>query len=116
MKLVPAIFLLLSILLLQGCRNLKTGTGSVEEVRIPFNVRCAACVEYLRESLAYVKGVKSMELDTERQELSIQYNPSKTKGDIICRSLSKAGFDAGEYDADPEKWLALPECCRTNDL
>ena len=84
----------------------------IESVTIKSSVVCGQCKDRIEAGLAYEKGVKDVNVDLEKKEVTVKYNPSKTTPAEIRTALSKIGYDADEVKADAKAYAKLPSCCK----
>jgi copper chaperone CopZ len=85
------------------------------EISIKTSSQCEMCKARIEEALAFVKGVKTSNLDLESKMVKVTYNPDKTNPGIIREAISKAGYDADDISADPKAYEKLPACCKKPD-
>jgi copper chaperone CopZ len=83
-----------------------------EEVKIKTSSQCEMCKERIEEALAFEKGVKKSELDMESQVVTVIYKKRKTTPEKIRKAISRVGYDADDFPADPKAYSKLPACCK----
>lgn len=75
---------------------------------------CNSCVEMLQNNLPFEKGIHKATVDTENNEILIDYNPKKTDKDKVRKAIAKMGVQADDVPADPEGVKEMPECCKNS--
>ena len=83
-----------------------------EEITIKTSAICGMCKERIEHDMSYAKGVKSVSLDLETKDLTVNYNPKKTTPGELRKAVSKIGYDADDLVADPKAYEKLPACCK----
>lgn len=81
-------------------------------VTIQTSGHCSECKKTIEKALAFEKGVKKSTFDASNGKVVIQYNPQKTKPDILRQAITHAGYDADSMMADPKAYKHLKECCK----
>ncbi|MBN1339035.1 MAG: heavy-metal-associated domain-containing protein [Bacteroidales bacterium] len=82
------------------------------EVKIKTSSKCNMCKERIETGLALAKGVKEVELDLEKNTVTVKYRKDKTDEDRIRKALTKIGYDADDMPADQKAHDRLPLCCQ----
>ncbi len=82
------------------------------EIEIQTSAVCGMCKERIEHGLAYAKGVKYVELNSETKVVTVEYNTSRTDPDKIRTAISEIGYDADEVMANQEAHDKLPACCQ----
>ncbi len=59
-------------------------------------MHCAGCENKIKGNIKYIKGVKSIETDLEKQTVTIKYDSSKTTPEKIVAGFSKIGYEVKE--------------------
>ena len=85
------------------------------EIKIKTSSQCDMCKEKIEETLAFEKGVKSSNVEVEKQIVTVKYRKGKTSPAKIRKAISKAGYDADDVAADPKAYSKLPACCKKPD-
>jgi mercuric ion binding protein len=83
-----------------------------KEIKIQTSAICGMCEERIESNMAYVKGVKSVELDDETKIVTITYKTAKTDPDKLRKAISELGYDADDVEADAKAYAKLPACCK----
>ena len=86
--------------------------GKTAEIEIQTSAVCDMCKSRIEHDLAYAKGVKYVELDSETKVVKVEYNSSKTDPDKIRTAISEIGYDADDVKADQQAHDKLPACCQ----
>lgn len=68
------------------------------------------------EKAAKVEGVNKVSWDSEKQLLTVTYNPEKIKTDDIQKKVAAAGHDTEKVKADDKVYDKLPGCCKYERL
>jgi periplasmic mercuric ion binding protein len=83
-----------------------------EEVKILTSGQCGMCKDRIEKALSYEKGIVSSNFDVETKKVTVIYKPSKTNPDKIRIAISKLGYHADDFKADPIAYENLPSCCK----
>ena len=62
-------------------------------------MHCEKCENKIKENLRYVKGIKTIKTNVEKQTVTITYDADKTSVSKFQASLKKAGYTATEKAA-----------------
>jgi periplasmic mercuric ion binding protein len=100
---------LITLLMFPAAAQKKSKWG---EVNIKVSTQCGMCKDRIEGTLAFEKGVKSSEVDLEKDEVKVIYNVKKTNPGNIRIAISKVGHDADDIPADPKAYAKLPGCCK----
>lgn len=73
---------------------------------------CETCKPGIIIALENVSGVKSAELNIEKQEVSIWYNDKKTNPQTIREAIVNYGYAADDMAPNPEAYDKLDACCK----
>lgn len=84
----------------------------VDTVEIKTSAVCEMCKERLEHDMAFEKGVKSVDLNSESKVLTIIFKPNKTNKEELKIAVTKIGYDADELTADQKAHDRLPACCQ----
>lgn len=66
---------------------------AVAEVTYEVHLHCQDCVNKVTENLAFLKGVKDLEVSLEKQMVWIEYDPSKTEEMKFRSTLKELGYE-----------------------
>lgn len=83
-----------------------------DTVLIQTSAKCNDCKERLEHDMAFEKGVKAVELDSETKVLTIVYKNNKTTEEKLKIAITKIGYDADDMPADQKAHDRLPACCQ----
>ncbi len=83
-----------------------------KEINIKVSSQCGMCKDRIEKTLAFEKGVKSSDVDLEKDEVKVVYNSKKTDADKIRKAIAKVGYDADDVSADKKAYAKLPGCCK----
>ncbi len=81
-------------------------------VKIKTSANCEMCKARLEKNVAFVKGVKDVNLDLTDKVMTVSYNPKKVSVDKIKKAITDTGYDADELQKNEESHSKLPGCCR----
>lgn len=59
-------------------------------------MHCENCENKIKNNVRFVKGVKSIETNVEKQTVTIKYDADKTTPKAIVEGFAKIGYDAKE--------------------
>ena len=88
---------------------------TTETATIKSSMVCDMCKRTLTESLAFEKGVKKVQINVEKQEIKVTFNPTKTDLMAIKTAITKTGYDADELEAEPKAYSKLEDCCKKHN-
>jgi len=83
-----------------------------EEVKIQTSGQCGMCKDRIEKALSYEKGIVSSNFDVTTKIVTVVYKPSKINPDKIRITISKLGYQADGFKADPIAYENLPACCK----
>jgi copper chaperone CopZ len=84
---------------------------SVDTASFTVNGLCGMCEERI-ENAAYIKGVKKVDWDKEKQMLTIIYKPKKVTVEEVAQSVADAGHDNDYFKASDKAYGLVHNCCR----
>ena len=108
MRKLGLILTVLSIIIFSGITNAQNN----EEIKIQTSAQCQMCKDRIEKALSYEKGIVSSNLDLTTKIVAVVYKPLKTNPDKIRIALTKVGYKADEFKADPIAYENLPACCK----
>ena len=112
-KLIAIIIVCVSISLnVNAQKEQKEKESKVQTIEIQTSAQCEMCKETLEGGIAFVKGVKSVNLDMETKKLTVKYKTGKTDPDKIRKEVSDLGYDADDVTANIKVYEKLPVCCK----
>ena len=56
-------------------------------------MHCASCENKIKSNMRFEKGVKKVETNIERQQVTITYDPSKTNVESLRAGMKKIGYE-----------------------
>lgn len=88
--------------------------GAANEEHAMLNVKgsCEMCKDRIEKAAKGVEGVSFASWDMGKQELHLNFDPSKTNLDAISKAIAGAGHDTDRDKADQATYDALPSCCK----
>lgn len=97
--------ILLSIMMLVSFAGVSAQTkkdGNKEKVTFNVPMDCGSCKNKIEKNIAFEKGVKSLDVDLEKQTVEVTYDKRKTDVEGLQAAFKKIGFEAT---------VAKPACC-----
>jgi len=79
------------------------GKKELSTVRFETSIDCENCVSTIMKNIPYIKGVKEVKCDLSTKEVSIEYQKTKTKPELLKRAIEKLGYTAKELAAKEKK-------------
>jgi periplasmic mercuric ion binding protein len=73
---------------------------------------CETCGHLFLKVLPFENGIKKVDLDEKKMEITVLYNPKKTTPEKIRTAISKLGYDADDVPADKAAYEKLDGCCK----
>jgi mercuric ion binding protein len=86
--------------------------AQTDTLRVHTSAQCSSCKKKIEHDMAYVKGVKSTNLDLKTKELIVVYSTEKTSPEKIRVAITKIGYDADSLPADKKAYDELSDCCK----
>ena len=86
--------------------------GQTDEIKIKTTAQCEMCKDKIEKTLSYESGIVSSKLDLDTKEVAVVYKTKKTNPDKIRIAITKVGYQADEFKADPIAYENLPGCCK----
>lgn len=87
----------------------KTAPAQTETFLVLGN--CGMC-ERIIEKAALEAGASSADWDMEKDQITVQFDASKTSADAIQKAIAKSGYDNVGYKAPDEMYNNLHGCCK----
>jgi len=72
---------------------------------------CEMCKARI-EKAARIDGVSRAEWNSDKQLLTIVYDPSEVTSDHVMSGIAKAGHDTEKFKAPDDVYNKLPGCCK----
>ncbi len=63
-----------------------------ETVTMKVNLHCDKCVNKIESSIPFEKGVKDLDVNLEKECVSVTYDPAKTDSTKIAKAITKLDF------------------------
>jgi hypothetical protein len=78
-----------------------------------FKVRgnCDMCKARI-ENAAKIEGVNKADWKADTKILTLVYNPSVVKTDVILKKVAEVGHDTEKFKSSEETYKKLPGCCK----
>lgn len=89
---------------------------STKEIRIKSSIVCEMCKETIEEGLAYKKGIKTVKVDVENNEIYVKYKDDKITELEIKKAINKLGYVADDMKPTKEAYDALHDCCKAGGV
>ncbi|MCU0377944.1 MAG: heavy-metal-associated domain-containing protein [Bacteroidales bacterium] len=88
--------LALLLLFLLGPLSIEAQSKSKDLATVKFDtsIDCEACVNTIMKNIPFEKGVKDVKCDLTTKEVTIEYQASKTRPELLKRALEKLGYTA----------------------
>lgn len=96
MKINIKLALLLLSLLGPLSLDAQVKSKEIATVRFDTSIDCDACVNTIMKNIPFEKGVKDVKCDLTTKEVTIEYQASKTRPELLKRALEKLGYTAKE--------------------
>lgn len=65
-------------------------------------MHCQNCEKKIKQNVRYVKGVKQIQTNVEKQTVTIQYDADKTTPAKIKEGFKKIGYEVKEVSSTPQ--------------
>ena len=88
--LLSVLFLSMTVLIFNAQNQSKEKKNS--EVTFYVGMHCAACKERIEKNIPFEKGVKDLEVDLEKKEVTIIFNPQKTTIEKLKNAVIELGY------------------------
>lgn len=116
MKTINAIILLISLTIgINAIAQDKNQTSNLKTENFKVAGNCGMCKTRI-EKAAKVEGVTKAEWNSEKQLLTVTYNPEKIKIEDIQKKVAAVGHDTDKFKADNSVYDKLPGCCKYERL
>jgi len=90
--------------------------GSTKEIKIKSSIVCEMCKDTIEEGLAYTKGIKTVKVDVENNEIYVKYKDNKITELEIKKAINKLGYVADDMKPTKEAYDSLHECCKAGGV
>lgn len=81
-----------------SAKNIKTVVVTTQP-----QMHCENCEKKIKGNLRFEKGVKKIETNVEKQQVTITYDADKTKPETIVKSFDKFGYKATVINKNNKK-------------
>ena len=96
----------------QDNTSVNSETGSViKTVSFKSNLNCNACVNKVKENIAYEKGVKDLDVNLEKNTITIKYKANKTSEETLASAIKELGYDAKKECIVKSDCIPKAGCC-----
>jgi len=103
MKSITKTVLTLLIVMMSASLAAQEKSKDVASVKFDTSIDCQNCVNTIMKNIPFEKGVKDVKCNLQTKVVTIEYNPEKTKPELLKRALEKLGYTAKEKpDNDKE--------------
>ena len=92
---ITAVLIALSFALSAQDKNVDTKKKK-EEVTFIVGMHCQACKERIEKTIPMERGVKDINVDLKKKEVTIIYNPQKTTVEKIKQAIVELGYSCYE--------------------
>lgn len=74
---------------------------------------CEACKTKIESFVTKsIDGLLKIRVSTSSATTTVQYYPDRTNIEEIKAAISNAGFTADDFEANPDVYVQLPDCCK----
>lgn len=73
---------------------------------------CSNCENKIKGNIRFVKGVKAIETNIEKQLVTVTYDADKTTEETIIKSFEKFGYTAERVTSQPVSQKESSVCCQ----
>ncbi len=96
-----------------SCANSTAANASKDEVVIKTEtIQCGMCKDRIETALSAEKGIQSVNVDVDKKETTVVFNPKTTNVEAIKKLISNVGYDANGMEAESGAYNDLPACCQ----
>lgn len=87
----------------QENQKVEKNSKEVKTVSFKSNLHCNSCVNNVKENIPYEKGVKDLNIDLDKNIITITYKADKTSEEELSKAIIKLGYEAKEIKDSPAK-------------
>lgn len=87
----------------------------IEKSEIKTSAVCEHCKEIIEGRLSKVEGIKSSNLDLEKNIINVEYDTNVISLQEIKKIISDTGYDADEVKKNKRAFKKLPKCCQVHE-
>ncbi len=84
------------------------------EMTVSSSIVCMMCKNTIEKGMAYEKGVKTVQVDVDANEIFVKYNPKKTTETELKQAINKLGYVADDMKPSKEAYDNLHGCCKAD--
>jgi copper chaperone CopZ len=95
MKALIAILLLIGLVQVAGAQEVKSATLYAEKIY------CEKCAATIKKALRGVPGVASVNVDVDKKEVRVQFDPAKATVADLTTATAKRGFPSSLRKVEP---------------
>lgn len=110
MKIIGMLIMALTMVL-----PMKAEKGT-SELKVKSSIVCEMCKDKIEKGLVYTKGIKSVKVDVEGNEISVKYDENKISELEIKQAITKLGYVAGDMKPAKEDYDKLHGCCKAGGV
>lgn len=81
----------------------KKAKAAVQTVCFESDIDCENCVKKVQANIAYVKGVKKLDVSLKDHTITVGYDPAKTSEETLAGEIRKLGYTADKRPAEAKK-------------
>ena len=91
-----SIIAIISILLVAGSSTVCQAARkkAVKKVVYSTSMHCKACANKVQDNIAFEKGVQDLNIDMEKNTITVEFNPAKTDTAKLAGAIRKLGYKA----------------------
>ncbi len=116
MKTITCIAAMLLCITISSSQAQQTSYPSTDSTtRFHVSGACEQCKDRIEKAVK-IKGVISGQWDVNTQQLTLEFDPSKTSVEKIIKRIVAVGHDVDEIKASNKVYGALPACCHYREL
>ncbi len=84
------------------------------EMTVSSSIVCMMCKNTIEKGIAFEKGVKTVRVDVDANEIHVKYNPKKTTETEVKQAINDLGYVAGDMRPTKEAYDNLHGCCKAD--
>ncbi len=84
------------------------------EMTVSSSIVCMMCKNTIEKGIAYEKGVKTVRVDVDANEIFVKYNPKKTTEKEVKQAINNLGYVADDMKPSKEAYDNLHGCCKAD--
>lgn len=107
------LIVILSFLLLSVASTFATDSLKVAEIKT--SAVCDDCKDRIEGHLDTLTGIKSANLDLDKNIITVEFDEKLISLDNIKNSIVEIGYDADDFKRSKKAFMKLPRCCRSDE-